>query len=426
MTDDSRDDSTLRMEVSALQEENERLRERVAALQRALAERDAAAAAPGGAREDVTYRALFEQLPVALTVYSAAGEVVAVNPSRRKLGAADGPSPLGAADPARAAAFERAARDREVSALPVAPLAEAGAPGDEIWVGRTYVPLPPGAGGPSRVLEVLLDATAQHRAEEALRETTALHEAVLDNSTLTAYAKDTDGRYVLANSRARAVVGLTWKELRGKTDHDILPKEIADSYMASDREVMATGATVEREDSIPLADGSHYFVTTKFPLRDAAGKLRGTCSISTDITTYRRAEEENRRLQEEVIRVQDETLRALSTPLLPIGKGVVVMPLIGHIDRGRAQRVLEALLDGIVAHGAGSVILDVTGVPVVDEEVASSLVKTALAAKLLGASVILTGVQPAMARTLVTLGADLTGVVNEGTLESGIARALRR
>ena len=417
MSEDSRDDSALRMEVSALQEENERLRERVAALQRALAERNAAAAAPGGAREDVTYRALFEQLPVALTVYSEAGEVVAVNPWRRK---------LGAADPTRAAAFERAARDREVSALPVAPLAEAGASGEEIWVGRTYVPLPPGAGGPSYVLEVLLDATAQHRAEEALRETTALHEAVLDNSTLTAYAKDTAGRYLLANSRARALVGLTWEQLRGKTDYDILPKELADSYVASDREVMAAGTTLEREDLYPLADGNHYFVTTKFPLRDAAGEVRGACSISTDITTYRRAEEENRRLQEEVIRVQEETLRALSTPLLPIGKGVVVMPLIGHIDRGRAQCVLEALLDGIVAHRAGSVILDVTGVPVVDAEVASSLVRTALAAKLLGASVILTGVQPAMAQTLVTLGADLTGVVSEGTLESGIARALRR
>jgi anti-anti-sigma factor len=156
------------------------------------------------------------------------------------------------------------------------------------------------------------------------------------------------------------------------------------------------------------------------------GQVCGVCSVSTDITSVRRAEQENRRLQDEIIRVQEVSLRALSTPLLPIAEGVVVMPLIGNVDRTRAQRVLETLLDGIVAHAASSVILDVTGVPVVDTEVASALVKTAQAVKLLGAEVILTGIQPRIAQTLIAMGADLSNIVTEGTLQNGIARALKR
>jgi rsbT co-antagonist protein RsbR len=189
---------------------------------------------------------------------------------------------------------------------------------------------------------------------------------------------------------------------------------------------MSTGINLEREDPVPLPDGIHHFVTTKFALKDTKGKVRGSCCITSDITTFRRAEEETRRLQEEIIRVQEANLRVLSTPLLPIGRGVVMMPLIGGIDRKRAQRILEMLLEGIMAHSAGSVILDVTGVPSMDGEVASSLVKTAQAAKLLGASVIMTGVQPTIAQVLASLGVDLSGIVIMGTLESGIARALKR
>jgi anti-anti-sigma regulatory factor len=219
---------------------------------------------------------------------------------------------------------------------------------------------------------------------------------------------------------------MTGEQLKGKTDHDVLPKDLADAYRATDCEVMASDKPREREDTFQLPDGESYYITTKFPIRDTMGRVRGVCSVSTDITSVRRAERENRRLQDEIIRVQEVSLRALSTPLLPIAKGVVVMPLIGNVDQSRAQRVLETLLDGIVAHAASSVILDVTGVPVVDTEVASALMKTARAVKLLGAEVILTGIQPRIAQTLITMGADLSNIVTEGTLQNGIAQALKR
>jgi len=88
--------------------------------------------------------------------------------------------------------------------------------------------------------------------------------------------------------------------------------------------------------------------------------------------------------------------------------------------------VLETLLKGVVAHHASIVIIDVTGVPLIDTHVANGLVQAAQAVRLLGAQTILTGIQPAIARTLVDIGAELGGFVTRSTLQSGIAHALGR
>lgn len=268
-------------------------------------------------------------------------------------------------------------------------------------------------------------AEGQAAVDSAL-ERSELLRSLLDDSPLLIFAKDLEGRYLFSNRNALAFIGLSWAQLAGRTDYEFFPKDLADEYTTTDRQVAEAGTMTAREETMLLQDGPHHFVTTKFPLRDSRGQIQAVASVSADITVYKRAEEENRRLQDEIIRVQEMSLRALSTPLLPIAMGVVVMPLIGNVDRGRAQRVVETLLDGIVRHEATTVILDVTGVPVVDTEVANALVMTARAVRLLGARVILTGIQPSIAQTLVSMGADLNGVITEGTLESGIARTLRR
>ena len=117
-------------------------------------------------------------------------------------------------------------------------------------------------------------------------------------------------------------------------------------------------------------------------------------------------------------------LAELSTPLIPISDDTVVMPLVGTIDSRRAQQVIEGLLVGIVETRAQVAILDITGVPVVDTQVANALLRAAQAVKLLGAQVVLTGIRPEVAQTLVGLGVDLTGIVTRSTLQSGIAFAL--
>jgi anti-anti-sigma factor len=132
------------------------------------------------------------------------------------------------------------------------------------------------------------------------------------------------------------------------------------------------------------------------------------------------------KLQEEVIRAQEAALAELSTPLLAVGDGVVVMPLVGSIDSRRAAQVMERLLEGVSTTSARAVILDITGIPIVDTQVANAFVRAAQAVKLLGARVILTGIRPEVAQTLVGLGVDLSGIVTRGTLENGITEAMGR
>jgi rsbT co-antagonist protein RsbR len=130
--------------------------------------------------------------------------------------------------------------------------------------------------------------------------------------------------------------------------------------------------------------------------------------------------------QEGVIKAQQQLLTELNSPLLAISDNVVVMPLIGSIDSRRAQHIMDELLQGISSSRARVAILDVTGVPIVDTQVASALIQTSQAVQLLGAQVIITGIRPEMAQTLTGLGVNLGQIVTLNTLQSGIQYALQR
>jgi anti-anti-sigma regulatory factor len=151
---------------------------------------------------------------------------------------------------------------------------------------------------------------------------------------------------------------------------------------------------------------------------------RQAAELATALAEREHAEAERARLQEEVIRAQATALAELSTPLIPISDRIVVMPLIGTVDSRRAQQVLEILLSGIAEHGVEMAILDITGVAVVDTQVADALVRTARAVRLLGSQIMLTGIRPEVAQILVELGIDLQGIITRSTLQSGIAYAL--
>ena len=142
------------------------------------------------------------------------------------------------------------------------------------------------------------------------------------------------------------------------------------------------------------------------------------------VVERQRAEAEQSRLREEIIRVQDELLAELSTPLIPLNRQIVVMPLVGAVDSKRARRVLTALLTGLERTRAPVAIIDITGVSVVDEHVANTLVQAAQAARLLGTEVVLTGIRAGVARTLIRLGVELGSVNTRKTLHDGIACAL--
>lgn len=120
------------------------------------------------------------------------------------------------------------------------------------------------------------------------------------------------------------------------------------------------------------------------------------------------------------------TVRGLSSPVLPVHDGVLVMPLIGMIDSERATILTQSLLQAIEQHRARTVLLDVTGVPLVDTQVATALLQAAAATKLLGAQPVLVGLRPELAQTIIGLGLDLSMLITYADLQSGIAYALGR
>lgn len=134
--------------------------------------------------------------------------------------------------------------------------------------------------------------------------------------------------------------------------------------------------------------------------------------------------EAQQRLQQDMIAAQQSLIRELSTPVIPITDEIVVIPLIGTIDTNRAQQIMKSMLDAISQSRAQALILDVTGVAVIDTNTANYLVQAARAVQLLGAHVILVGIAPEIAQTIVQLGIDLSSLITQSTLQSGLEYAL--
>jgi rsbT co-antagonist protein RsbR len=268
------------------------------------------------------------------------------------------------------------------------------------------------------------DITARRLAEASLRESQTLLQALLDNSPNIIVVKDPEGRYLRINRQCERALGGPAAAVLGKTDFDIFAPADASAIASRYKRVASTGEPINREETIQMPNGLRTYLTSTFPLRDAQGGTYGTCGIITDITDRKRQEEERARHQEELIQAQQSALRELSTPLIPFADHVVIMPLIGTIDNVRARQALETLLEGTARHQASVAIVDITGVPTVDADVAHALIQAAKAVQLLGAKTVLTGIRPEVARTLAELTIDLSGIVTQGTLQSGVTYAL--
>lgn len=129
--------------------------------------------------------------------------------------------------------------------------------------------------------------------------------------------------------------------------------------------------------------------------------------------------------RERIIREQQEAIRELSTPVLQVRERLLILPIIGAIDPHRARQLTEQLLHGIRATRGKVVVIDLTGVAAVDSSIANHLVQTVEASRLLGATVIVTGLSPSIAQTLVNIGVDLGKMNTVGDLQGGIEQAER-
>ncbi|WP_170319527.1 PAS domain S-box protein [Polyangium spumosum] len=275
-------------------------------------------------------------------------------------------------------------------------------------------------------LAVAQDVRAEMNATRALRESEERWRGLAELAPLP-IAVHKGGVFLWVNEALAQFVGRPREEIVGTSVLGIVHPE--------DRELLVARLRESRESRVALPPLEERFIRADGATvyADVAARpvlfegQEATQIAVVDVTARKYAEEARRQneAQARLIEAQEETLRALSTPLIPIGEGILVSPLIGRITDERAAGILETLAAGVVAQGARVAILDVTGVPEADALVAESLVRVARAIRLLGAEVVITGIQPSIARTLVDLGADLGGLATRATLRDGITYAMR-
>ncbi|HEY1976410.1 MAG TPA: STAS domain-containing protein [Candidatus Baltobacteraceae bacterium] len=171
-----------------------------------------------------------------------------------------------------------------------------------------------------------------------------------------------------------------------------------------------------------------------FALRDAILESVDDARIHAEFPPYSRfiddlgllTFESYSKTRESVIAGQTEQLMELSTPVVKLWEGILAIPLVGTLDSARTQVVMESLLQELVATGSAHAIIDITGVPAVDTEVAQHLLKTVFAARLMGAECIISGIRPQIAQTIVSLGIEFGDVATKATLESALRLTLTR
>ncbi|WP_437595397.1 PAS domain-containing protein [Sorangium sp. So ce590] len=299
--------------------------------------------------------------------------------------------------------------------------------GNAITCRWTYAVLRDERGDVREIAAIVDEGDDPRRRARLLHERHQMLLQLMDNSPNVMFIKDAEGRYVFLNRHYTRALGRHAIEFLGKDEHELgaTPPGVADRIVAKEREVLASGRAMRYEEVLDYGSQNNYFFTVKFPIRNERGETVGVGGVVREDTDLRRAEAERAALQEQIIAAQQEALRELSTPLIPLADGVLAMPLVGTMDDARAAQIMETLLAGISSQRAHTAILDITGVRAVDALVADALTRTARAAQMLGARVVLTGICPEVARALTELGADLTGIITLGTLQSGIAHALR-
>jgi rsbT co-antagonist protein RsbR len=246
-------------------------------------------------------------------------------------------------------------------------------------------------------------------------------ESILNTLPETIVYQDTQHKILWANRAACESAGASLGDLLWRYCYEVWGHRSTRCEDCAVAKAMEAGQPQEIEK--PTPDG-RYVVARGYPVQDARGGVVGGIEIVQDITEQKRAQTEREQLQQEVIEAQRRALQELSTPIIPVMDRVIVIPLVGSIDTMRARDITRSLLAGIRERRASVVILDITGVPIVDSGVAAHLNKTIQAARLKGARTIVTGISDAVAETIVDLGIDWSGVETLSDMQTGLVAAL--
>jgi rsbT co-antagonist protein RsbR len=263
--------------------------------------------------------------------------------------------------------------------------------------------------------------TFQSEKGQALELTQEMLYSMLESSPNIVVVIDREGVIQFTN---RVLPGMSRDAVRG-TDHlDYIEPQYRELVRTTFEEVFVSGQSASYQVQGTGPNGTRaWYSTSVGPVR-RGGEVVAVALFTTDITDRKNAELKLERAEKELITQQARAIQELSTPVIQVWDGILVLPLIGTVDTERGRQITENLLDAIVESKSSVAIIDITGVPVVDTMVAGHFLKTFEAARMLGATVVLTGVSPYNAQALVKLGVDLSGVTTKSSLQAGLRFAL--
>ncbi|MBK9260540.1 MAG: STAS domain-containing protein [Polyangiaceae bacterium] len=287
------------------------------------------------------------------------------------------------------------------------------------------------------------------RQVDELKVAARRYHAIVDNTTISLVVYDSRGHVLQVNEGFEKLWQIPFAALAGYVVLDD-PQLEARGLLRRFRHAFATGEPVhlpviryDPHESTVTAGKERWVGASLFPVRNAAGELIEAVLLHYELDEFKHSEDELR-AQNEVLEAavaertrelsehfnrykeQQQVILELSTPVIRLWKGILALPLVGMIDSVRAAQVMENLLAAIVHQQASQVIVDVTGVPLIDTSVASHLLRTVSAAALLGAHCILVGISPDMAQTLMHLDVDFGRLSTAASLEQGLRQALTR
>jgi anti-anti-sigma regulatory factor len=232
-----------------------------------------------------------------------------------------------------------------------------------------------------------------------------------------------DGRVLAANATLLAWLGYDLGELDGQHFEKLLPPGGRIFYQTHFFPLLKLhGRAEEVYLSLRARDGGDVPVLANAARRERGDEAVNDC-VFVPMLQRRRFEDEllaAKREAEEANRLKDELIEDLSTPVITVAEGVLLAPVIGSLNRERADGMTAALLRAVVERRARVVILDVTGARRLGADVVHHLTHAAAAVRLMGAECVLTGIGAAVARTLVAVGADLSGIEVRRTLADGL------
>jgi rsbT co-antagonist protein RsbR len=241
-----------------------------------------------------------------------------------------------------------------------------------------------------------------------------------------------------------------WTELvvaggRGRTSREEVRREFEDLYdlvvrVLSETDEHAAGELTAALDELSRGRARDGFTPSEtalgvFSLKEAVYELAADAAdlVPEFLSFSRMVDDLGLRTfeaysaaREQIIADQSASMLELSTPVVRLWEGIIAVPLVGMLDSARTQLVMEKLLDTLVASGADHAVIDITGVPTVDTEVAQHLLKAVSAARLLGAECTISGIRPQVAQTIVSLGIEFGDIATKASLADALALALRQ